>query len=344
MASPRPSPRQRSQALEAWFGRAARDLPWRHRGRGAGERGYRVWVSEIMLQQTQVKTVVPYYLRWLERFPTLEALAGAREEAVLEAWAGLGYYRRARNLHRAARQVLEEQGGRLPRSAEALQALPGIGRYSAGAIASLAFGERSPIVDGNVARVLARLEGLAGDPRRPPLEPRLWALAGELVEAAGHPGRLNEALMELGALVCTPRSPACELCPLAAGCAAHRSGEPTRFPDRSPAPRRKQALATCGLIQDRRGALLLARRRPGLLGGLWEPPQLARVPGGLVPRGEVRHVFTHLELTLRVVQGSIARRDAHPPLAADLYEATAWSRAPEELPLSALARKALALV
>ena len=340
----RPADRRVARNLEAWFEKAARDLPWRDgRGRGRKRRAYRVWVSEVMLQQTQVKTVIPYYQRWMVRFPTLEVLARAEEQEVLELWAGLGYYRRARNLHRAARLIVDEHGGQFPEEVPALQALPGIGRYSAGAIASLAFGKAAPIVDGNVARVLSRLAAWEGNPGKPLLEKKLWSRASELALASETPGRLNEALMELGALVCTPRNPDCAGCPLRRTCRARATGDPLRFPGRLPSPRRKEQRATCAIVLDRRGAVLLHRRRPGLLGGLWEPPQLSQVPPAFTPRGEIRHIFTHLELHLRVVQGRVARRAEAPSPTPGLYEAQTWTREIETLPLSALARKALAL-
>jgi len=253
-----------------WLASARRDLPWRH------ERApYAVWISEIMLQQTQAATVVPYFERWMARFPTVYALADASVDDVLKAWEGLGYYSRARNLHRAAQQVVAQHRGELPADREALLRLPGIGRYTAGAILSLAFGQPEPVLDGNVRRVLCRLCDIAGDPRTPSVERRLWGLAGALVEAApsGRAGDLNEGLMELGALVCTPGSPDCPACPWADVCLAHargtEAGRPTRT-TRSPIPHYDMA---AGVIEDAEGRYLIVQRpADGMLGGLWGFP------------------------------------------------------------------------
>lgn len=214
------------RALLGWFAENKRDLPWR---RSASP--YRVWVSEVMLQQTRVSVVEGYFARFMARFPTLEALAVAREEEVLGLWQGLGYYSRGRRLLEGARYVLREFGGQMPREPEELLKVPGIGPYSAGAIASIAHGVRAPLVDGNVIRVLTRVFGLAGDPQKKELQKKLWTLAGELVPA-DVPGEFNQALMELGALVCTPRSPTCLTCPWRKQCAAHAEGNPERYPEK----------------------------------------------------------------------------------------------------------------
>ena len=205
--------------LLRWATKNLRDLPWRVEPRDP----YRVWVSEIMLQQTQVVTVIPYFRRFTERFPTVQALAAAPLDDVLKLWEGLGYYARARNLHRAARKVVAEFEGRLPDTVEELSQLPGIGRYTLGAIASIAFGRDAPVVDGNVKRVLCRVYAIRGDARRPAVQKKLWALA-EANLPKGKAGRWNEAMMELGATVCTPRSPRCDECPLAGVCRARALG------------------------------------------------------------------------------------------------------------------------
>lgn len=333
--------------LVAWYRRAHRDLPWR-RTRDP----YRIWLSEAMLQQTRVDTVLPYYERFLERFPDVQALADADEQDVLAAWSGLGYYSRARNLKRAAERVVAEHGGALPRDVEALAQLPGIGRYTAGAISSIAFRRPAPLVDGNVARVLSRLLGWTR-----PSAADLWGLAGELVTAE-RPDLFNQALMELGALVCTPRTPDCAGCPVRATCEAQASGRPEAFP--APAPRRapRAIAATAGLLErgGRRPALLLVRRPAnGLLGGLWELPS---VEGGsrrelveevrrrtgirtraLAQLAEVRHAFTHRALWLRVVR---LEREAGRLRGSDDVR---WCSPAEleRLPLSSLARKTLTL-
>ncbi|MCC7373279.1 MAG: A/G-specific adenine glycosylase [Verrucomicrobiales bacterium] len=260
-------------ALLDWYGQSARDLPWRRTSDP-----YAIWVSEIMLQQTQVRTVIAYWERWMARFPTIKSLADAPESAVLKLWEGLGYYRRARNLHAAARLMLAERGGRFPTDHAAVLELPGIGRYTAGAICSIAYDQPTPIVDGNVARVLTRLGGLRGDPSRGPLSRRLWDWAERVVKTAAETGRpracshLNQALMELGALVCTPRSPKCESCPLAALCRAHALGREEAFPE---AGERQKITARWFevLVFERRGKFAV-RQRPAteVNGGLWEFP------------------------------------------------------------------------
>lgn len=262
-----------------------RDLPWR------GETDpYRVWVSEVMLQQTRVETVVPYYEAWLERFPDLDALAVAEEDDVLRVWQGLGYYSRARRLHQGARVVRERFGGELPEESADLRALPGVGEYTAGAVASIAFGEVVPAVDGNVRRVLARLFDLPN-----PKPASLRSLAAELVDPV-RPGDFNQALMELGALICTPRAPRCEECPLASECLALTRGT---VADRPPARARKAVpevdvvVLVAAVREPAGGSSLLLRKRPdeGLLAGMWEfpgveqPPGVEHLPVGHVPAG-----------------------------------------------------------
>ena len=251
--------------LLAWFDEHARDLPWRRE-----PTPYETLVSEVMLQQTRVETVIPYYERWLARFPDVSALADAPEDDVLRAWEGLGYYSRARNLHGAARVVRERFAGALPHEYSALRELPGVGDYTAGAVASIAFGRVEPAVDGNVKRVLARLYDLE--------EPRpagLRELAASLVDPR-RPGDFNQAVMELGATICTPRAPACADCPVEAHCLARARGTVAL----RPAPRKRAAVPSFDLVTvvsiDARGRMLL-RRRPdtGLLAGMWEFPSIA---------------------------------------------------------------------
>jgi len=304
-----------------------------------------------MLQQTRVDVVVPYYERFVACFPTLPALADAAEADVLGCWAGLGYYARARNLHRAAAAVVRDHGGELPREAAALAALPGIGRYTVGALRSIAFGERAAVVDGNVRRVLARLCGLSA-----PTDTELWRIAEELVPERGA-GDWNQALMELGATVCLPRNPGCAACPVGSDCAARESGAPERFPApvKRPAPRRMRALA--GVVT-RRGRVLVWRRpSDGLFGGLWELPTVTGADSatllaelerrtGIGARagaslGQLRHPLTHRDLRLEVLEledcggrlRTSARGDARFCSPGELAR----------LPLSALAKKALAL-
>jgi len=260
------------RTLLTWYDENRRELPWRA---GPGERPdpYAVWVSEVMLQQTRVETVRPYYERWLADFPTVQALAAAPESAVLKAWEGLGYYSRARNLHRAVREVATRYGGEIPAEPAVFRSLPGVGRYTAGAVASIAFGREEPIVDGNVRRVFARLLD-----RAEPTDAELWDLAGRIV-GGKRPGDLNQALMELGALVCTPRSPGCGTCPVRAECAARAAGTVDDRPARKVA--RAVPVEHHGVAVVVRGERVLLVQRPdgGRLAGLWEFPGACREAG-----------------------------------------------------------------
>lgn len=260
-------PRLASRLLR-WYSSNARVLPWRDQADPYG-----VWVSEIMLQQTRVDTVLPYYVRWMKRFPTIESLARARERSVLRLWEGLGYYSRARHLREAARLVVRRFGGKLPADPKNLQALPGIGAYTAGAIASIAFGHDQPSLDGNVARVLARVFNVRKAADTPGGKATLWKLA-EANLPKGRAGEYNQALMDLGATVCIPRRPRCGSCPVADLCVARRLGTQSRLPvltARRAIPRRIVASAAIC----RRGRVLIRRRRPeGLLGGMWSFPSV----------------------------------------------------------------------
>lgn len=252
-----------SASLLTWFRSHARSLPWRAEPRDP----YRVWLSEIMAQQTRIAAVLPYYERWLQHFPTVEALADAPLDDVLKMWEGLGYYSRARNLHRAARRIRDELGGRFPDDVPGLLSLPGVGRYTAGAIASLAFGRRAAVVDGNVRRVFARVFAL---PAAQSTDAALWPLAESLLPGDGA-GEFNEALMELGALICTPRSPKCTECPLRPHCAAHTADAVARYPEKQPRAATPERIVLTALVRRADGRLLLGQRlHDGLLGGLWE--------------------------------------------------------------------------
>nr|AYM54074.1 A/G-specific adenine glycosylase [Byssovorax cruenta] len=339
------------RALAAWFEATARDLPWRRR-----RDPYAVWLSEIMLQQTRVETVVPYFERFLSRFPDVGALSAAPIDEVLSLWSGLGYYRRARQLHATAREVTERYGGAFPGEAAELKALPGVGDYTAGAIASLAFGRKEALVDGNVARVFARLFGIAAPIRSPAAVKELWETARRLLPE-DRPGQFNEALMELGAMVCTPRDARCEACPLERVCVARATGRVGELPVVAEKPK-VPVVAMVAAVVRRGGEVLFARRQEGgLFGGLWEPPmveaasvaaaraQLAElgVDVPLAEVGRVKHVLTHKELAVRVAAGEApAKAKAPRSMVAPYEKATFLDPEGAGVGISTLARKVLA--
>jgi A/G-specific adenine glycosylase len=316
-ASSRRIPSDLADRLLAWYDRHARALPWRAKA-GARADPYRVWLSEIMLQQTTVAAVGPYFRAFLARWPTVHDLAAADLDAVLHAWQGLGYYARARNLHRCARAVSAEHGGEFPDSEAALLRLPGVGAYTAAAIAAIAFGRRAIVMDGNVERVIARLFKVATP--LPRAKPELRRLAEGLTPAA-RAGDYAQAMMDLGATICLPRKPKCMLCPLGDGCAARRAGNQEALPAKLPKAVRPKRHGVVFWTLRRDGAVLL-RRRPenGLLGGLFEVPSTewraapwsideakAAAPARASWRpleGVVRHGFTHFELELSLLVGS----------------------------------------
>jgi A/G-specific adenine glycosylase len=268
-----------SRRLLKWYDRAKRDLPWRAAaGSTAPLDPYHVLLSETMLQQTQVATVIPYFHRFLEKFPTLAQLADAQEQEVLRLWQGLGYYSRARNLHAAARAVTNELNGQMPRDAEGLMKLPGIGRYTAGAIASIAFDQPAPILDGNVQRVLCRLDCISSDPRDRQTNQHLWKRAGEILPKK-RVGDFNSALMELGAMLCTPRNPQCLLCPVREHCAAFAAGMEEKIP---PAKKsRPTPLVHRRTYCIRHGDAWLIEQRPtkGRWAGMWQFVTVSAKPG-----------------------------------------------------------------
>ncbi len=315
-----------STRLLAWYGRHARKLPWREHSDP-----YSVWVSEIMLQQTRVETVIPYYARWMQRFPGIEALAGASMQEVLSAWEGLGYYGRARNLHKSAQIVMQEYHGRLPEGARQLIKLPGVGRYTAGAIASIAFGQDEPTLDGNIRRVLARHFNVDEDARSTHGEQTLWRLAAEH-PPGGRAGDYNQALMDLGACVCTPKSPDCPSCPLMDTCQARRLGIQEQRPVLLAKPAIPHFVVTAAVIQ-REGRWLITRRpTQGLLGGMWEFPGGKQQEGEDLPAclqreireelgaeilvgeqiGAYRHAYTHFKVTLHAFQCKLANGEPRP--------------------------------
>lgn len=291
-AARRPSLPPFAPALLEWFDRNGRhDLPWQR-----DPTLYRVWVSEIMLQQTRVATVIPYFERFMARFPEVGALAAAELDEVLSLWSGLGYYARGRNLHAAARRVAAEHGGEMPDTFDALVALPGIGRSTAGAILALARGERRAILDGNAKRVLARYHAVRGWPGEPAVEKRLWALA-EYHTPARRVADYTQAIMDLGATVCTRTRPACLLCPLGAiGCRAHAMG--AAAPERFPAARPKRPWPTREMwfvvMRDPRGRVLVERRPPvGIWGGLWSFPEAPATMSAREAVNECAHRHRH---------------------------------------------------
>lgn len=334
-----------TSALLEWYARHARLLPWR-----SNPQPYAIWVSEIMLQQTRVETVIPYFERWMQRFPDIAALAQASQQEVLSAWEGLGYYSRGRSLQHAAQVVQRDYGGRLPADLSALRRLPGIGPYTAGAIASIAFGLDEAALDGNIRRVLSRYFNVSELARSPAGERRLWELARGCLPA-GWAGDYNQALMDLGALVCTPRAPDCAACPLAQGCQARQLNLQGERPVSAPRPQTPHYTVTAAVIT-RNGdgeQVLIAQRPPqGLLGGLWE------FPGGKLQEGEdlegclkreiceelgvqiqvhgqlgvYHHAYTHFRVTLHAFHCSL--NDPRQPRALQVHDLR-WVRR-EDLP------------
>jgi A/G-specific adenine glycosylase len=302
-------------ALLGWYDAHARILPWRTAPGAAAEPDpYRVWLSEIMLQQTTVAAVGPYFAKFTARWPTVEALAAADEAELMAAWAGLGYYARARNLIACARAVAQDHGGRFPDSEEGLRALPGIGAYTAAAVAAIAFGRRAVVVDANVERVVARL--FAVDEALPGARPRLRTLADRITPAA-RAGDFAQAMMDLGATVCTPRNPRCLLCPLAPMCEARVEGMPDRYPVKAAKKAKPHRRGIAYWLEAEGEVLLVRRPAKGLLGGMralpggaWGAVAELAPPAAAPwrPLGTVEHVFTHFSLSLDVVGAHLAHR------------------------------------
>ncbi len=322
--------------LAAWFEAVQRSMPWRETGADGRRDPYRVWLSEVMLQQTRVDQARPYFERFVAAFPTVEALASAELDDVLKAWEGLGYYSRARNLHRAARQVAERHGGQVPNTEGAFRSLPGVGPYTAAAVLSLAYGVPLAALDGNVIRVLTRVFAVADDVTSGRTRRQLQALADALLDVA-HPGRFNESVMELGATVCTPTAPACPSCPLNEVCTAFAEGAPTAYPvakKKKPVPHHDIAV---GVIEEQGRVLVQKRPEEAMLGGLWEFPGGKAEPGEALPDAcrreiqeelgvevevgeavaQIEHAYSHFKITLhafrcRITAGEPVHHAAQP--------------------------------
>ncbi len=303
-----------------WFNAASREMPWRD-----SKDPYRIWVSEIMLQQTRVDQARPYFERFMQAFPTVQALADAPLDDVLKAWEGLGYYSRARNLHRAARVVVDDFGGSIPDSYEQIRTLPGVGPYTAAAVLSIAFDKPYAVLDGNVARVLARVFAIREDIKSTPVRKLLQNLADELLDAQA-PGRFNEAIMDLGATVCTPAAPQCFRCPLRPACGAFLQGNPDAYPVSAKKPPVPHYDVAVGIVRNRQGEILIQKRpEEGLLGGLWEFPGGKREEGESIEEAcrrelqeelgieveisdlfhKLSHAYTHFRITLYAFRCSI---------------------------------------
>ena len=305
-------PEEMVNTLLDWYSANKADLPWR------GASAYGVWLSEIMLQQTQIDTVIPYYRRFLENYPTIHDLAGSDLDRVLKLWEGLGYYSRARNLHKTAQIVSSELNGEFPSDVPSLLELSGIGRYTAGAIASIAFGTQAPVLDGNVIRVFSRWLDLSEDVTQTSTKNYLWDVAEALVPAE-NTGDYNQALMELGQKICTPRNPLCEECPVQSICLAYANGTQAERPVKKKKPKTPHYDVSAGIIRNQEGKILIAQRpMDGLLGGLWEFPGGKQEEGETMPEClkrelaeelaievevgalfvKVKHAFTHFKITL----------------------------------------------
>lgn len=318
--------------LLPWFAANARDLPWRR-----NRTPYRVWVSEIMLQQTRVDTVIGYYQRWMKTFPSWKALADAPQSDVLKCWEGLGYYSRARNLHAAAKTIAGEYAGKPPAAAAELKKMPGIGPYTAAAIASLAFNEDAAVVDGNVIRVLSRLSAFGGDTKSASGKKQMQDRADSLL-VKGRAGEFNEAMMELGALVCLPKNPECRKCPMQRVCAAFAAGTPEKFPVIKKKAKVPHITVGAAVTVNRKGEVLIAQRRQDdMLGGLWEFPGGKQEPGETIQECiarelkeelginteiggfvlTVKHAYSHFTMTMHVYRSTIISGRPRPIHCAD---------------------------
>jgi A/G-specific adenine glycosylase len=308
--------RRIAKKLTRWYEKNARDLPWRQT-----HDPYAVWISEIMLQQTQVKTVIPYFERWMRSLPSVETFARAPLKKILKLWEGLGYYNRVRHAQSAARQIVRQHGGKFPKAFDDILGLPGVGRYTAGAISSIAFNQPAPILDGNVIRVLSRFFGIAGSPREKDVNNKLWRIAEALVSVPRvEPSLLNQALMELGALICLPRQPKCAVCPLRRDCFALGAKRMEEFPALPPRATARKRRFIAFLVPERGRFLVRRREAGGVNAGLWEFPNVEipvktknpaaiAAPFSLAPGGPfftVRHSITNSRILLQVFRATLS--------------------------------------
>lgn len=319
--------------LLRWYDVAKRDLPWR-----LTIDAYRIWVSEVMCQQTRVETVIPYYERWMTAFPDVKTLADADRHAVMSLWEGLGYYARVRNLHDAAKEVMDRHNGRIPSDPEAFRALKGVGPYTAAAVMSIAFGHPMAVLDGNVMRVVARVRDIRDDIRRPSTRDNLQRIIQDWLDP-DRPGDFNQAVMELGARICTPRKPDCRVCPFSESCLALRNGSTDSVPYKSPAAKMPHHRIVVAILSDPAGHVLITKRPENvMLGGLWEFPggkvepgesdeaalsreireELGVDIGGLTAFHTLRHAYSHFKITLAAYLGTITDGEPQPVSAADM--------------------------
>lgn len=300
--------------LLPWFAQNRRSMPWR-----SNRTPYRVWISELMLQQTRVDQATPYFHRFMKRFPSLKSLAAASQQDVLKMWEGLGYYSRARNLHKAAQIIAGEHGGRFPRTAEEIIKLPGIGSYTAAAIGSLAFNLDLAVLDGNVIRVLSRLFAYTRDPRSTVAKTELQQIADTLL-VKGDAGHFNEAMMELGATVCLPKNPDCGACPLARTCLGRQSGRPTDYPVKAPKKKVPHLVVGAAVVTDSKGRVLVAQRRAeDMLGGLWEFPGGKQEPGETIQQCIERELDEELGIGVETGEFLVTVKHAYSHFTMDLH-------------------------